>query len=73
MKEELFRNIDNLVEFKKNLQLKLKQKCRDVAWSKVRQWGIADDVIMRKAWQTWDDQVPLLQVEKATIEPQRKY
>eukprot|EP00392_Amoebophrya_sp_AT5.2_P008732 g8760.t1 len=66
VKEELFRNIDNLVEFKIRLQAKLKQKCRDVAWTKVRQWGIANDVLLRKCFSGWDDVVPLLAVYDRT-------
>ncbi|CAD7957690.1 unnamed protein product [Amoebophrya sp. A25] len=73
IKEELFRNLDNLVEFKKELQKKLKQKCRDVAWSRVRNWGKHPDVLKKRCFGAWDDVVPLLAVEKATIEPQRLY
>lgn len=66
-----YANLKDLCKVKLELQESLRQKCRNVAWERVKKWGCAPDVLMKKCFHSWDTATSWLSVENRTVEPQR--
>ena len=61
--------VEVTIKVKQKQLTELYSKRERIGWAKVRMWGVAPDVLVKRAWYAWDSAVPILALEKAAIEP----